>query len=270
MYSHTCSSVITRGLDNTREKWEAHWSSALSDDDLHWLSETANCTSIRLPIGYFTLGPGFCSNTPFAMQPAQVYVNAWAAVKRLVARCFEHGIGVLLDMHAAPGGANSETHSGTSSGKAELWGNKFNLDLLIKCLCFVAQEVVRGDMKGVIGIQLVNEAQWDPPGMYKFYDDVLMKIAAIDPTLPVYISDGWDLGRALKYAQSKNSVKGDVSNPVIVDTHKYYTFAERHTSCSPQELIGEVAMELSQLDGSRGNVFNNKGDHRADTLEDAD
>jgi hypothetical protein len=70
----------------------------------------------------------------------------------------------------------------------------------------------------------------------------------------------------LKYAQSKNSVKGEASNPVIVDTHKYYTFAEKHTSRSPQELIAEVSTELSQLDGSSGNVFDNKGDHRPDTL----
>jgi hypothetical protein len=68
--------------------------------------------------------------------------------------------------------------------------------------------------KGVIGIQMVNEAQWNPPGVYIFYENALPKIGAIDPTPPVYISDGWDLGRALKYARSKNSVKGKVSNPV--------------------------------------------------------
>ena len=197
------------------------------------------------------------------MQPAQVYVNAWAAVKKLVARCFAHGIGVLLDMHAAPGGANGESHSGTSIGKAQLWGNKFNLDLLIRCLCFVAQEVANG-MEGVTGIQIVNEAKWNPPGMYRLYDDALIKIAAIDPTLPVYISDAWDLGRALKYAQTKNSVTGKASNPVIVDTHKYYTFAEKHTSRSPQELIAEVSKELSQLNESNGNVFENKGEPRLD------
>jgi aryl-phospho-beta-D-glucosidase BglC (GH1 family) len=66
------------------------------------------------------------------MQPGGVYVNAWAAVERLAARYFAHGIGVLLDMHAAPSGANSETHSGIRSGKAELLRKKFNLDLLVR------------------------------------------------------------------------------------------------------------------------------------------
>jgi aryl-phospho-beta-D-glucosidase BglC (GH1 family) len=115
-------------------------------------------------------------------------------------------------------------------------------------------------MEGVIGIQVVNEAQWDPPGMYKFYDEALTKIAAIEPTVPVYISDAWDLLRALKYAQRKNNVKGKSLNPVIVDTHKYYTFAEKHTSRSPHELITQVSEELGQLDGLNGNVFDNKGE----------
>jgi aryl-phospho-beta-D-glucosidase BglC (GH1 family) len=105
-------------------------------------------------------------------------------------------------------------------------GNKLNLDLLVRCLCFMAQEVASG-MERVIGIQMVNEAQWNPQGMYIFYENVLPKIGAINPTLPVYISDGWDPRRALKYARSKNSVKGKASNPVIVDTHVYYTFAEK-------------------------------------------
>jgi hypothetical protein len=113
--------------------------------------ETTHCTSIRLPVGYFTLGPDFCTNTPFAIQPGEVCGNAWAAVERLVARCFAHGIGLLLDMHAARGGANSDTNQ---CAKVELWGNKLNLDLLVRCLCFMAQEVASG-MEG---------SHWDPDG----------------------------------------------------------------------------------------------------------
>lgn len=61
-------------------------------------------------------------------------------------------------MHAACGGANGDTLSGTSSAKVELWGNKLNLGLLVRCLCFMAQEVTSG-IERVIGIQMVNEAR---------------------------------------------------------------------------------------------------------------
>jgi len=93
------------------------------------------------------------------MQPAQVYVNAWAAVKKLVGKCFEHGIGVRLEMHAAVGGANRDSHAGTRRGKAEQWGSEFNLILFAGYACFVAQEVIDSDIKGVVGIDLVNEAR---------------------------------------------------------------------------------------------------------------
>ena len=82
-------------------------------------------------------------------------------------------------------------------------------------------------MERVIGTQMVDEAQWNPLGMYIINENALPKIGAIDPTLPIYISDGWDPRHPLKYARSKNRVKGMAAKPVVVDTHVYYTFAEK-------------------------------------------
>ena len=193
------------------------------------------------------------------MQAAEVYATAWAAVKTLVSRCYAHGIGVLIDLHAVPGGANAEAHSGTSSGKAELWANKSNLNLATSCLTFIAEEIVKG-MDGVIGIQVCNESAWDPPKMYRWYENTIEAVARIDPTIPIYISDGWDLGRASKWALGKNSVSASASiNPVVVDTHKYWTFSEKDTCRGPSEIIAQVKDELVELEGLMGNVFENKG-----------
>ena len=125
------------------------------------LADFPSGTSIRLPIGYFTLGPAYCNNTPFEKY-ADVYVNAWSAVKDLVQRCCSRGIGVLLDMHALPGGANGGDHSGTNSGKPELWGSRKNLDLATRSLLFLAHEA-KG-LGGVIGIQIVNESEYNAKG----------------------------------------------------------------------------------------------------------
>lgn len=122
--------------------------------------------SIRLPVGYFTLGPAYCADTPFS-RVAQVYTNAWKAVKSLTARCATRGIGVLLDLHALPGGANNGDHSGTNSGKADLWKSGKNLDLAMRCLLFIAKEA--RSMDGVIGVQLLNEAEWDAKGRHRIH-----------------------------------------------------------------------------------------------------
>jgi aryl-phospho-beta-D-glucosidase BglC (GH1 family) len=240
-------SLKTLGLDATKSKWEQHWASAVSDADFTWLVNDAHCTSIRLPVGYFTLGKEFCKGTPFE-DVAEVYVVAWAAVKELVKRAKGVGIGVLLDLHALPGGANKDAHSGTSSGKADFWGNKRNMDLATRCLAFMAEEVKCG-MDGVIGLQVVNEAVADAKGMYAWYEEVLRQIRGIDSTLPIYVSDGWDLGKALRWSNGRRG-----GNPVVVDTHKYYTFSDKDRTQSPAEIIARIPTELSELDGKDGSL----------------
>jgi aryl-phospho-beta-D-glucosidase BglC (GH1 family) len=256
-------SINIRGVHETRAKWEQHWKESLSDADLKYLTTVANVTTIRLPIGFFTLGPAFCEHTAFAMAPAEVYQNAWSAVKSLVQRCYSHGVGVILDMHALPGGANTEIHSGTSSGKADLWTDAYHRDIAYHCFQFLATELaVDKTLAGVIGIQLVNEASWDAPGMYEFYDHAVGDICQIHPTMPVYISDAWDTRRALAWAKGRNCVgKEAVSNPVIVDTHKYYAFSNRDTKRPPQAVIAQVSMELNEAvdDALLGTVFDNRG-----------
>jgi hypothetical protein len=215
-------------------------------------------TSIRLPVGYFTLGPNFCKNTPFAPY-SEVYTNCWSTVKTLISRARACGIGVLIDFHAAPGGANAGEHSGTNSGKAELWNNQSNLSLSQKCLEFIAGEITSGSMDGVIGLEVCNEAIWDAPGMYQWYDSVLAGIATLDPTIPVYISDAWDLGKAITYVKTKNTVtlgsSEPATNPVCIDNHVYFCFTDQDKSCSPQQILPLVSQQLGQMDGKDGSVL---------------
>jgi aryl-phospho-beta-D-glucosidase BglC (GH1 family) len=175
-------------------------------------------TSIRLPIGYFTLGPDYCKGTPFEPYGA-VYANAWGSVKRFVTNAREHGVGVLVDLHALPGGANPGEYSGTNLKVVNLWKNTTNLDLAMQCLNFIAKEV--GGTDGIIGIQLCNEAVTNADGMYDWYDEVLKAVSAVDSTIPLFISDAWDFGKAVNYVKSKNRVlSGDTQrqNPVVIDT----------------------------------------------------
>jgi len=246
------TSVRTIGLHDTREKWENHWRNAVTDVDFEWLVREAKCTSLRVPIGYFTLGGNFSKGTPFE-NVKDVYVNAWAAVRDLIARARSWGIGILLDLHAVPGGANTDEHSGSTSGKAELWGKKKNLDLAKKALVFVAQEIQQG-IDGVVGIQVCNEAIWDARGMYEWYEDVIGAIGAVDQSIPVYISDGWDLNRALNWCNGRKVFGNSVKNPVVVDTHRYFTFDEKDRNQAPGEIIARVPGELGELQGKEGNI----------------
>jgi aryl-phospho-beta-D-glucosidase BglC (GH1 family) len=246
------SSLSEIGLDKTKERWKNHWDSALSDDDIRFLVHEAKCTSIRLPIGYFTLGPAFCQGTPFEAV-ADVYISAWASVCNLVRRVNDAGIGILLDLHALPGGANKDMHSGTDSGKAELWDHwntgKKKREMAKKVVLKIVGEAA--NMAGIVGVQIVNEAAAGAHKLHEWYDDVLREIQDIDPTMPIYVSDAWDLDSSLRWVENRRHRGG---NPVVVDTHKYYTFSEADRAKAPQHIISQVPHELGEIDKYAGSV----------------
>ncbi|TKA23852.1 hypothetical protein B0A50_06987 [Salinomyces thailandicus] len=240
------------GMDSARERFEKHWNEWIRDSDLQWLRDN-KCTTIRLPIGYFTLGPPYCKDTAFEKYSA-VYQNAWAAVKKLVQRCHDYGIGVVVDLHGLPGGANAQDHSGTNSGKAEFWGSRSYRELATRCLCFIAQQCSR--IEGVAGIQIINEAEWGAKGMFEWYDSAIAEISKIDASMPVYVSDAWDLNKCLQWSQGKNSPRsGGASCPVVVDTHYYWCFSAADKAKKPQQISQEVWGKMKPLDGKDGSVI---------------
>ncbi|TVY68781.1 Glucan 1,3-beta-glucosidase, partial [Lachnellula suecica] len=236
------ASISANGLEATRAKWEQHWRKAVSAEDWKWLKEKAPCTTIRLPIGYYTLGPQFCKGTPFNGDISSVYINAWSSVKQLVKTAASNGIGVILDMHALPGGANTDSHSGTSSKQASLWTSSTARQQATDSILFLAREAASDASfaAGLAGIQIVNEAKHKALGMFEWYDSVLDGIATVGVDVPVYVSDAWDLGPAVKWARRRSEARG----AVVVDTHKYFCFGGKSEGLGPREIIGKSVPEL--------------------------
>lgn len=246
--------IQQEGIEAATKRFETHWRDYVSDSDLDWLRDVAKCTTIRLPIGYFTLGPKFCEHTAFK-KVASVYTSAWSFVKALVSRCNARGIGTLLDLHGLPGGANDQEHSGTNSARTELWGSSKNLQLATKCVCFMVQEAKT--MEGVAGIQIINEAETEAKGMYDWYQKVLSEVSHVDAAVPIYVSDAWNFDKALTWSQSKNAVQmRSVTNPVVIDTHLYWAFTDADKQKTPQQITYETQSKLSELDGKDGAVLN--------------
>lgn len=208
---------------------------------------------MRLAIGYWDLpGEEFTKGTPF--EPvAHIYSSAWTSIRDLILRLRAHGIGVLIDFHAVPGGANTNEHSGTNSGVAEFFNSPFNRKLGIRCAEFVAQESAAG--LELAGVSLVNEPNKDSETLYDWYDEAIDAVCAIDPSLPIIISDAWDLRRAIGYSLRKNVAAPTKSiNPVVIDTHMYWCFSDADKKKSPQDIVKEVPSKLSELDGKEGSV----------------
>ncbi|KAF1958415.1 glycoside hydrolase [Byssothecium circinans] len=242
------------GEGPTKAMFEKAWAEVVTDQDIKWLKEEAKCTTVRLPIGYYDLSdPSFTRGTPF--EPYDyIYSAAWASIRSLISRLRAHSIGVLLDLHALPGGANPHDHSGTNSGVAQFFNSHSNRDMGTRCCEFIAREAKAG--LDIVGLQIVNEADWESPNLYEWYDECIQAISAIDSSLPVIISDAWNLQKAVEYALRKNTAYPSIPTcPVLIDTHLYWAFTDKDKQKSPQQIIDEVPAQLTALDGREGSIL---------------
>ncbi|KAE8383633.1 glycoside hydrolase superfamily [Aspergillus bertholletiae] len=238
------------GLEETRSKWEAYWQTALTDFDIIWLKDVARCNSIRIPMGFFTLGPVFCTGTEFEGEPSEVYVNCWNILKHLVEKCYHHGIGVLIDFQTIPGSVDRNSEIGI----ADFCVSERNWSMVTDCVAFIVQEVTYHAMSGVIGVQISSETDWKTCDLQKWYDEVLEITSCVNPFLPIYISDGGSFPEALDYAMVKNRLQSSVTrSPIIVDTHKYYTTGS-YQHMDPMAVISRVHNALPELSTRQGRV----------------
>lgn len=152
---------IATGWGNTttaQAVLERHWDTFINQSDFQYLA-SIGINTVRLPIGYWSLGPVYCKDTPF--EPvASVYTNSWSRVVRAINWAGEAGIGVLVDLHGAPGSQNGQPHSGVSDGQARLFGDETNLRNTVNVLTYLTQQLV--SVTNVIGIELINEPNDDP------------------------------------------------------------------------------------------------------------
>jgi len=144
--------------DNARAVLEYHWDSFITSSDFKHLA-SIGINTVRLPIGYWNLGPDFCQGTPFE-SVASVYTTSWKRVLRTVNHAASAGIGVLIDLHGAPGSQNGQPHSGISDGVTGLFSSDSYKKKTVDVLKFLVKTF--SNVTNVAGIQLLNEPNNDP------------------------------------------------------------------------------------------------------------
>lgn len=132
---------------------ERHWDTFINQSDFHYLS-SIGINTVRLPIGYWSLGPSFCQNTPFEAV-SDVYQNSWPRIVRAINMAATSGISVLIDLHGAVGSQNGQPHSGISDGVTNLFSNPSDVQGTIRVLSFLMQQL--SNVTNVVGIQILNE-----------------------------------------------------------------------------------------------------------------
>ncbi|KAJ3834913.1 glycoside hydrolase superfamily [Lentinula raphanica] len=237
---------VLRGLgpQGAKSMLENHWAHLIDAGDWRWLVQHG-INTVRIPVSYYHFLPGhpdpeirrLMHGTEF--EPfAEIYTNAWKyVVSNAIQAAREFHIGVLIDLHAAPGAQNTDSHSGLSGGKAGLWDSKEYQKRTVQILVAMAQEIVKYD--NVVGLELLNEPK-NNNRLMSWYDEAIGAIRAglgnDAQDLPIYISDAWDTNWYSKYVNNH-------SNPasfLVLDHHLYRCFTNQDQSKSASQHANEV------------------------------
>lgn len=238
-----------------KSQLEAHWKNYASPDDWKWLKDNG-VTAIRVPLGYWNIdGGNYTKGTAFS-DYKDIYSNSWKIfVSHFVEPAAANGIAILVDIHALPGGANGDAHSGEKAGgKAEFWSSSSSQKLMALALKFVAKDLKKHD--NICGIQVVNEAEFSDLARHQkaYYTSALEAIRLEDKSVPVVISDGWWPNQFAEWIQKS---QGDASAGVVVDHHCYRCFSDLDKGKTAEQITSDLNGDLltNISDNARGVDF---------------
>ncbi|CDO72882.1 Glycoside Hydrolase Family 5 protein [Trametes cinnabarina] len=220
-------------LDAARSVLERHWDTFINASDFDYLAGIG-INTVRLPIGYWSLGPTYCEGTPF--EPvAEVYQNAWSRVVRAINMAGDAGVGVLVDLHGAPGSQNGQPHSGISDGEVNLFDNDWYINKTMSVLTFLTRELINAT--NVVGIQILNEPS-NVDSLPAFYSQAISTMRQADPlakAFPLYIHDAFDLAHYSDFVANR-------SDFVVLDHHSYFVF-------TPGDVVEPAAQHTKDVQG---------------------
>jgi glucan 1,3-beta-glucosidase len=129
------------------QRIENHRKSFIKAEDFKWLNEKG-INTVRIPVGYWIFGGhdpfvGGIEYLDFAMEAAE-----------------QNNLGVIIDLHGAPGSQNGWKHSGVE-GKVGWHKGAKNIELTLKTIKLIAQRY--NVSNNLVGIELLNEPRGEVP-----------------------------------------------------------------------------------------------------------
>ncbi|KAH9848755.1 glycoside hydrolase, partial [Lenzites betulinus] len=244
---HGAASPAQSDLDiatgtHAQETLEHHWDTWITDADWAWLAEKG-INTVRIPIGYYHIcgaDPSVLDGTDFA-NLAPIFAGAWARVTNALASAHRSGIGVLFDLHAAPGKQNADAHSGTSAPHPAFFAHPENMARTTHILAaFVAHLTAFArahdpPLPNLVGVELLNEPQPGGHGaaLKAWYRDAFRAVHAIDPGLPLYVGDAWCTDEYAGFLKAE--LEGGAARFVVLDHHLYRCFTSEDTAAPASE-----------------------------------
>ncbi|EPQ31843.1 uncharacterized protein PFL1_00042 [Pseudozyma flocculosa PF-1] len=254
---------VVRGMDAAEAKsmLEAHWDNFVNDGDWRWMVDHG-VNTVRIPVAYFHFLAGhpdpavrsLLKGTDFDKH-ASVYEGALPRIHNAIEKAKQHRIGVLIDLHGAPGAQNTDGHSGVSTGKAALWDSSSDVKKTVQILVAMATEYAR--YENVVGLELLNEPK-NTNKLQSFYQDAIARIRAASSeaaALPLYLGDAWDTNHYTGFVGQQ----AGAGNFLVADYHLYRCFTPQDHSIRCEEHAAKVHPGSSPRRHDRGDCGDTAG-----------
>lgn len=221
----------TSGVTSAKAYLEKHWDTWITEDDFAKLAKIG-INTVRIPIGYWSVGPYFCESSPF--EPwKDAYSMSWRYVARAINWAAKYNIGVLVDLHGAYGSQNGQPHSGLSNGKVEFY-TPTNMNLTKNLLVWLANEI--SDVTNVVGIQLLNEPQ-NKASLWPWYYntmDAMRNASSNAKTVPLYFHDAFSMTKGAAFVANRTDF-------VVQDYHSYFVYTSTDTSMTAKQHTSAIS-----------------------------
>jgi aryl-phospho-beta-D-glucosidase BglC (GH1 family) len=197
------------GATNAATFWQTYRQTYTTEDDIARIA-ALGFNSVRVPFtARFLLPEGQTTfdDTEFTYLEN---VAAWGG---------KHGVYVILDMHAAPGGQNGTNIDDDSTGTPALFTDTSNQDRYVQVWTEIARRFK--NVVSVAGYDLLNEPLPEPdqsqyiPQLWPLYQRVAQAIRAVDPNHMLIVEGA-------NWADDWSSLGAPLDDNMAYSFHKYW------------------------------------------------
>ncbi|RCV43112.1 hypothetical protein SETIT_9G269100v2 [Setaria italica] len=146
--------IVRRDSDKTRVRIRAptglflqsHWDTFITEDDFKFIA-LSGLNAVRIPVGWW-IASDPNPPLPFVGGSLQALDNAFRWARN-------YNIGVIVDLHAAPGSQNPYDHSATRDGSQEWGTTDANIAQTVQVIEFLVSRYANNT--ALLAVELLNE-----------------------------------------------------------------------------------------------------------------
>ncbi|XP_078164719.1 putative glucan 1,3-beta-glucosidase A isoform X2 [Carex rostrata] len=203
-----------------------HWSTYIVEDDFRFIANNG-LNAVRIPVGWW-IASDPNPPKPFVGGSLQALDNAFTWAEK-------YNLGVIVDLHAAPGSQNGYEHSASRDGSQEWGTTDENIAQTVNVIDFLASRYAK--RSGLLAIELINEP--------------LAPKATLD-SLKKYYQEGYNVVRKYTsnaYVIMSNRLSASSTELLqfasgfqksVLDVHYYNLFTSEFTTMTVQQNIDYV------------------------------